>query len=90
MASARQKKKDPSCSSCKNRMPELNQEMEQIMACFRMCDTQLRASMGGAFAMDWVSVRGVAEALGIKTDELFYTALREYEAILIAEMNREK
>lgn len=70
-------------------MPELSPEMETLLTCFQMCKTQIRATMGAAYAMDWNSVKDVAEALGIQTDELFYIALREYEAVMIKEMNRE-
>jgi hypothetical protein len=71
-------------------MPELDEETETLLNCFRLCDSQLRSSMGGVFAMDWNSVDNVARALNIDQDVTFYAALKQYETVLIEELNRKE
>jgi len=69
-------------------MPALSEETEEILDCFLLCQKQLRAGYGGAYALDWGVIKGVAESLGIPTSGQFYRLLAAYEKVLIAEMNK--
>ncbi len=40
--------------------------------------------------MDWNSVDNVARALNIDQDVTFYAALKQYETVLIEELNRKE
>lgn len=79
------------CADCANRMPETDAETAQVLECFCLCDSQLRAVMGGAYAMDWQTVIMAANSFGLRTDALFFKMLRAFEDILIREtMNNGK
>jgi hypothetical protein len=65
-------------------MPDISPENEELLECFRLCESQLRATDGGAYAMDWNVVIVVAESMSIPIDGLFYRLLRHYESILLA------
>jgi hypothetical protein len=60
-------------------MPELLPENELLFECFTLCETQLRVSAAGPFALDWGVIVRVAEDLGIKTDLQFYSLLGVFE-----------
>ena len=63
-------------------MPALRAD-ERLFDCFTLCDTQLRAGFGGAYALDWNVVREVARAMGIARDRAFYVLLRAFEETMI-------
>jgi len=64
-------------------MPDLLPENEPLFECFTLCETQLRVSPVGPFALDWGVIVRVAEDLGIKTDLQFYTLLGVFERSVI-------
>lgn len=68
-------------------MPLLGEETGNILECFLLCKTQLRATSAGAYALDWGIIAEVAQSLSIPTDGPFYRMLAAYEAVLIEEMN---
>ena len=70
-------------------MPELMQEAGEYFECFTLCDSQLRAGMGGAYALDWNVVIRTAEALDMSIDEKFFTLLKAFENTLVEEMNKD-
>ena len=63
-------------------------ENTELFHCFCLCDSQLRAGMGGAYAMDWNVVIRVAEDRGVETDDRFYFQLRNFEHALIEEIGK--
>ena len=63
-------------------MPALRAD-ERLFDCFTLCDTQLRAGFGGAYALDWNVVTEVARAMGIETDRTFYVLLKAFEETMI-------
>lgn len=69
-------------------MPEVMPENQELFECFTLCDSQLRAGMGGAYAMDWKVVMSVAEAMEIEMDERFYRMLKVFEGALCEEMGK--
>ena len=84
-AAARQKKKEPPCDTCKNRMPRLMPDVEPIFKAITICDSQVRAGFGGIYGLDWSIIIRVADDMGIVTDELFYRCLKQAEAIIVTE-----
>jgi len=83
LEAANQNNKERDCESCSYRMPDLLPENEPLFDCFILCETQLRTSAVGAFALDWGVIVRVAEDLGIKTDLHFYTLLGTFERALL-------
>ena len=63
-------------------MPALRAD-ERLFDCFTLCDTQLRAGFGGAYALDWNAVRGAAIDMGIARDRTFYVLLKAFEETMI-------
>ena len=70
-------------------MPNISQELQDILGCFIICEYQLRIGFSGAYALDYSTVIKVANDMGLKTDKLFYRLLRIFEGILIKELNRD-
>ena len=69
-------------------MPELMQEVSEYFECFTLCDSQLRAGMGGAYALDWNVVIRTAEAMNINIDDKFFVMLKAFENAMLMEVNK--
>lgn len=69
-------------------MPELMQEAGEYFECFTLCDSQLRAGMGGAYALDWNVVIRTAEAIDINIDDKFFVMLKAFENAMLMEVNK--
>ena len=69
-------------------MPELMQEAGEYFECFTLCDSQLRAGMGGAYALDWNVVIRTAEAMNINIDDKFFVMLKAFENAMLMEVNK--
>lgn len=62
--------------------------MQRVWRCCQLCDSQLRAGFGGAYAMDWGVVLTVTEDLSIERDDMFYRSLKVYEHALLKHVNK--
>jgi len=71
-------------------MPDIPPDMAPLWSLFLACDSQLRAGLGGAYALDWMAVRGMAIDMGIKRNKLFYRALKVFEYAMITAMNKKQ
>lgn len=66
-------------------MPELSAENEKTLECFRLCESQVRATSGGSYALDWRIVKDVAESMGMPVNGHFYRLLKAYEQVFMEE-----
>lgn len=76
------------CDGCDGVMPYLEADLLPYWLVFTACETQLRVSMAGAYALDWRVVFRAAAAFGIPVDARFVRLLRAYERAMIAEITR--
>ena len=88
-AAAKQRKVTKECSACRNRL-DADPAIVPYFDCFTLCDTQLRAAFGGAYAMDWSVVMQAATAQGIALDARFFRLLKLFEAGMLGHMNKKE
>jgi hypothetical protein len=69
-------------------MPEISAEIGKHLQCFRLCGTQLRATSGGAYALDWSIIKDVAGSMEIPVTVRFYRLLAAYENVFMEELNK--
>lgn len=69
-------------------MPELMPEAGEYFECFTLCDSQLRAGFGGAYALDWGVVIKVAEAMDMNIDDKFFVMLKAFENAMLTDTNK--
>lgn len=67
-------------------MPQIMETLEPYWQCFLDCDSQLRASMGNIYGLDWNVVFKVAEVHGINVDDKFIYYLKIFEGTMIGEI----
>lgn len=82
--SARQQQIIRDCDRCSWKMPDIDPSLADIWECFTLCETQLRVSTGGVYALDWHCVMAVASALCVPVDRAFFTFLKTFEQAMIA------
>ena len=85
---AKKTNKELDSEDCSNRPPEISYELNILLDCFIICDTQLKAGMGGAYALDFSIITKVAETFGIETDKTFYKLLKAFEGTLLKNVNK--
>ena len=73
------------CDGCSGLMPKLPNDLSKLLSCFVMCESQLRATYGSYYALDYSTVIRVADSMGIVTNETFFNLLKSYERVLIME-----
>lgn len=71
-------------------MPEIMAENQDYLEVFCLCDSQLRAGLGGAFAFDWNVVIAVAKANKIQIDERFFWMLKVFEGEFLKQLNKKE
>lgn len=86
LEAAKQEEIDRDCEVCPGRMPELSPDNERLFNCFLLCESQVRAGFGGAYALDWSVVVRVADDMGITTNSTFYVLLRAFQGAMLAEI----
>lgn len=85
---AKKRKRRPSCEECSKAPPQLYPENGPVYTCLGLCSGQFRVGFGGAYAIDWNVVSRVADDLGIKTDELFWSSIQICEDIIIKNLKK--
>ena len=90
---AEKAKKAPKCEiegeECKNTLPPISVELNKVITCFTLCESQLRfvGDSGYCNGLDYSPIIQVARDLGIKTNETFYKLLKVFENVLVNERN---
>ena len=67
-------------------MKALSPGIEKILTCFRLCETQIRATSGGIIGFDWNVFFSAAQLMDIPVDIHFVRYLKEYESVFIEEI----
>lgn len=70
-------------------MPDIDPGLLDIWECVTACDSQVRASTGGAYALDWAVVLSAAHAFGACVTPRFFRLLRIYEATMLAAISKQ-
>lgn len=89
-AAALKKHIERDCYDCPNREPVLLSENEDIWEVFILCETQLRAGFGGAYALDWNVTIKAAESRGLEINPQFFVLLKCFEQTFMEKLNEEK
>ena len=70
-------------------MPDIEPGILGFWDCVTACDTQVRTSMSGAYALDWAVVLSAAHAFGACVTPRFFRLLRIYEATMLAAISKQ-
>ena len=58
-----------------------------VWECLTLCDSQVRVSMSGAYALDWSVIIECARATGLPVNQRFFRLTRVYESTMVNSIN---
>jgi hypothetical protein len=79
MAAAKRAKVIKDCSTCSGRCPRIDDRDVPLLDLFTSCDSQIRVSISGGFALDWPALSIVARDSGYVLDRDDWHAVRLME-----------